>query len=52
MAFPRFYFISEDDLLSILGSPDPREIIRHLPNLFENCKSLRFDQGLAGLHSS
>jgi len=26
MAFPRFYFISNDDLLQILGSSDPKAI--------------------------
>jgi dynein heavy chain len=33
---PRFFFISEDNLLSILGSSDPQSVQRHLPNLFEN----------------
>lgn len=26
MSFPRFYFISNDDLLQILGSSDPKSI--------------------------
>lgn len=40
--FPRFYFISDDDLLQILGSSDPRNITPHLLKLFDNCKELTF----------
>ena len=43
--FPRFFFISEDDLLSILGSSDPQAVQRHLPNLFDNCNHLVFGPG-------
>jgi len=43
--FPRFYFISDDDLLQILGSSDPKNIQQHLLKLFDNCKELRFGQG-------
>ena len=44
-AFPRFYFISDDDLLSILGSSDPKNIQQHLLKLFDNCKILIFGKG-------
>jgi dynein heavy chain len=45
MSFPRFYFISDDDLLQILGSSDPRAISPHLLKLFDNCKDLIFAKG-------
>jgi len=38
--FPRFYFISDDELLSILGSSDPETIQPHLLKLFDNVKRL------------
>jgi dynein heavy chain len=41
-AFPRFFFISDDELLSVLGSSDPTAIERHLLKLFDNVKSFRF----------
>ena len=43
--FPRFYFITDDDLLSILGSSDLNSIQSHLIKLFDNVKSLGFDKG-------
>ena len=45
MAFPRFYFISNDDLLQILGSSSPKAIQPYLLSLFDNCKSLIFGKG-------
>jgi dynein heavy chain len=45
MSFPRFYFISDEDLLLILGSSDPRSISPHLLKLFDNCKDLIFGKG-------
>jgi len=45
MAFPRFYFISNDDLLQILGSSSPLAIQPYLLSLFDNCKKLVFGKG-------
>ena len=45
MAFPRFYFISNDDLLQILGSSDPKSIQGFLLSLFDGCKKLEFGKG-------
>jgi dynein heavy chain len=42
MSFPRFYFISNDDLLQILGSSDPMTIQPFLLRLFDGCKRLIF----------
>jgi dynein heavy chain len=44
-AFPRFYFISNDDLLQILGSSSPTTIQPYLISLFDNCKRLTFGKG-------
>lgn len=38
--FPRFYFLSDEDLLSILGSSDPSAVQPHMLKLFDNCKEL------------
>jgi dynein heavy chain len=43
--FPRFFFISDDELLSILGSSDPEAIQPHMLKLYDNCKSLIFGRG-------
>lgn len=45
MSFPRFYFISDEDLLQILGSSEVRSISPHLLKLFDNCKNLQFGKG-------
>ena len=53
-SFPRFYFISSDDLLLILGSSDPSTIQPHLLKLFDNCKELIFQKSgkiVAGMTS-
>ena len=44
-AFSRFYFISDDELLSVLGSSDPTSIQVHMLKLFDNVKELKFDRG-------
>jgi dynein heavy chain len=39
--FPRFYFISNDDLLEILGqSKNPPGVMPHMKKLFDNIKTL------------
>ena len=49
-AFPRFYLISDDELLSILGTSDILAIQPHMIKLFDNCKELHF--GRAALASA
>ncbi|XP_078258653.1 cytoplasmic dynein 2 heavy chain 1 isoform X2 [Rhinoraja longicauda] len=45
-AFPRFYFIGDDDLLEILGqSTNPSIIQTHLRKLFAGINSVDFDEG-------
>eukprot|EP01028_Stygiella_incarcerata_P003072 TRINITY_DN1583_c0_g3_i1.p1 TRINITY_DN1583_c0_g3~~TRINITY_DN1583_c0_g3_i1.p1 ORF type:complete len:4602 (-),score=1271.77 TRINITY_DN1583_c0_g3_i1:125-13930(-) len=41
-AFPRFFFISDDELLSILGSSDPQSVQEHMLKMFDNCAALHF----------
>lgn len=45
IALPRFYFISDEDLLEILGTSDPQAIQPHLLKLYDNCSRLTFAQG-------
>ncbi|KAI5709065.1 hypothetical protein M8J76_009444 [Diaphorina citri] len=40
-AFPRFFFISDDELLSILGSSSPTAIQEHIVKMFDNVQSLK-----------
>ncbi|CAF1548071.1 unnamed protein product [Rotaria magnacalcarata] len=42
--FPRFYFLSDDELLSIIGSLNPNHIQGYLQKLFDNIAALNFVQ--------
>lgn len=43
--FPRFYFLSNEDLLEIIGqSKDPRPIVQHIGKMFEGVQSLRINE--------
>uniref|UniRef100_A0A8C9FH70 Dynein axonemal heavy chain 10 n=1 Tax=Pavo cristatus TaxID=9049 RepID=A0A8C9FH70_PAVCR len=41
-AFPRFFFISDEELLSILGSSDPLCVQEHMIKMYDNIAALRF----------
>jgi dynein heavy chain len=42
MVFPRFYFVSDDDLLEILGqAKDPQAVQKHIKKCFEGVKNLK-----------
>ncbi|XP_014262519.1 dynein heavy chain 10, axonemal-like [Cimex lectularius] len=41
-AFARFFFLSDDELLSILGSSDPTSIQEHIVKIFDNVCMLQF----------
>ncbi|TGZ60763.1 hypothetical protein CRM22_008363 [Opisthorchis felineus] len=43
-AFPRFFFISDDELLSILGSGECECVQEHMIKMFDNIGSLRFSK--------
>ncbi|XP_076108254.1 dynein axonemal heavy chain 10-like isoform X2 [Mytilus galloprovincialis] len=47
-AFPRFFFISDDELLSILGSSDPSCVQEHMIKMYDNIAKLQFQQGPNG----
>jgi dynein heavy chain len=54
-AFPRFFFISDDELLSVLGTSDPTAVQIHMLKLFTNVKSLKFARAnklIVGMGSS
>lgn len=41
-AFPRFFYISDDELLSILGSSDPENVQKQIRKMFGNVSELIF----------
>jgi dynein heavy chain 1, cytosolic len=46
LAFPRFYFVGDEDLLEIIGNAkDPIKVIRHLPKMFAGIESLELASG-------
>uniref|UniRef100_A0A673VC35 Dynein axonemal heavy chain 10 n=1 Tax=Suricata suricatta TaxID=37032 RepID=A0A673VC35_SURSU len=47
-AFPRFFFISDDELLSILGNSDPLCVQEHVIKMYDNIALLRFNDGDSG----
>ena len=54
-SFPRFFFISDDELLSVLGTSDPTAIQIHMLKLFTNVKTLKFARAnklIVGMGSS
>ena len=43
--FPRFYFLSNDDLLEIIGqSKDPEPILQHIKKMFEGVATLKIQE--------
>lgn len=42
--FPRFYFLPDEDLLSILGNSELVAVQPHMVKLFDNCKELKIDK--------
>ena len=52
--FSRFYFLTEQDLLQILGSSDPLATLNpHMIKLYENCKELVSEKkNIIGMRSS
>ena len=49
-AFPRFFFISDDELLSILGNSDPNGVQEHMLKMFDNSAELLFGKGRLKSH--
>jgi len=44
-AFPRFYFVGDEDLLEIIGnSKEPIKILKHLRKIFAGISSLQLDE--------
>ncbi|KAI8916282.1 dynein heavy chain and region D6 of dynein motor-domain-containing protein [Gorgonomyces haynaldii] len=44
-AFPRFFFISDEELLSILGSHNPKNVQEHIIKMYDNVLKLNFGTG-------
>ncbi len=45
--FPRFYFLSDDELIEIISkTQDPTLIIKYINKCFEGISSITFDQNL------
>ena len=58
-AFPRFYFVAQNDLLDILSNGNaPRKIMVHMPKIFQAIDKLELVDGAgerpdaAGIHAS
>lgn len=53
--FPRFYFISDDELLSILATSSAKAVQDHMLKMFDNCAKLIFksdtDETICGVDS-
>ncbi|XP_024136867.1 dynein heavy chain 10, axonemal isoform X4 [Oryzias melastigma] len=45
---PRFFLISDDELLSVLGSVDPACVQEHIIKMFDNIESLSLDADSSG----
>jgi dynein heavy chain, axonemal len=51
--FPRFYFLSNDDLLEIIGqAKDPEPIQKHIKKIFEGTNTLGFSSQGRGLNKT
>lgn len=56
-AFSRFFFISDEELLSILGSHDPKNVQEHIIKMYDNVLKLnlgvgKYDKFVMGMTSS
>jgi dynein heavy chain len=51
--FPRFYFLSDEDLLEIIGqSKDPKPILQHIRKMFEGVHTLDINESNSGSRGS